>query len=293
MISLEDLDALDLVLWLQRGEGAARRLGCDQSTVSRRASRCLKTLGLQLQRNLNGSDGLRGDPQRMELLQMQREVHQQHRLMQGRGLRIDASLLAAPFVEQPEPQGWILGDLNGLGWQRPLQLLQMSILDAWITAMGHELPNDKDSPFFCMPLLGSPLVLAAEQGHPLLGEKALSPRDLQGFERVAPRVGRYPRTEALLGDWRLHRPALPLECSRERRREPPKLLPLEYGTGFSLEKQTRLSCLDLNLHVMTELTLVIRRDLVEKPAMAQLIEKLQQRSHASALGSQSSLVLTP
>ena len=290
MVLIEELEALDLLVWLGRGAAVAQRLGCDQSTISRRSRQCQQVFNLRLRRQQTGWDVSRNDP----LLQLEREVHQLYRLRQGRQLRLDASLLAAPLLRSGAPQGWIAGDLDRLGWRRPLQLLQERILDAWVTAMGQELRQLEGGPFCTIPLARTPLQLAGQPGHPLLHQGRLQLHDVRHLPRLAPRQGRYPRTESLLGTtWRRDTPAQPMEESQGCRRPPcpggevrgqhlSEALTLHYGTAFSLMNQSALLPLPLELGVTTELTLVVRRDLIEQPAIAMLIADLQHRAVAAA-----------
>lgn len=283
MIGIEELDALDLTIWLGRGSAAASRLGCNQSTISRRSNHCLQVFDLRLHRDVEGWPRVR----QHDLLQLEREVHQLHRLRQGRQLRLDASLLAAPLLRGHVPPGWMAGSLDALGWQRPLRLLEERILDAWITAMGQELGPHASPRMLCVPLLITPLQLACTANHPLLGQGTLQLPDVAGLPRQAPRQGLYPRTEQLLGPWReQHRP-LCLETSPRRRASEldgaaPATL-LQYGTRFSLAHQAQLRPLPLDLGVQAELTLVMRRDVSDQAAMVQLVEALQQRALQAAL----------
>ena len=110
MIGIEELDALDLTIWLGRGSDAASHLGCNQSTISRRSNQCLQVFDLRLHRDAEGWPRIR----QHDLLQLERQVHQLHRLREGRHLRIDASLLAAPLLQGATPHGWIGGSLAEL-----------------------------------------------------------------------------------------------------------------------------------------------------------------------------------
>ena len=282
MIGVEELDALDLTIWLGRGRDAASRLSCNQSTISRRCQQCLDVFCLSLERGADGWPEL--DPS--DLLQLERHVHQLHRLRSGRQLRLDASLLAAPLLQEGVPRGWLAGTLAGLGWKRPMQLLKARILDAWITAMGQELQADLSPWVHCIPLLNTPLQLACNRNHPLLNEAGLQFKDVAHLPRLAPSRGSYPCTERLLGPWRQTTPPLKLEASQRRRwpdAEPCRQQGvLHYGTRFSLAQHPLLKALPLDLSVQTELTLVIRRDISDQPALLALAELLQQRSLRAA-----------
>ena len=77
MVGIDDLAMLDLQLWLRSGEAAASRLHCAQSTISRRNNETLRCFDLRMVRDA-GEWQLRGD---QTLLQMERGVHQLHRML--------------------------------------------------------------------------------------------------------------------------------------------------------------------------------------------------------------------
>lgn len=288
MISVEELDALDLLIWLGRGEDASQRQRCNQSTVSRRCQTVLSTFSLRLHRDADGWPCTR----QHDLLQRERELHQLYRLRSGLPLRVDASLLAAPLLRPGVPEGWWQGALDEVGWQRPLQLLEQRILDAWVTAMGQELPKGDSAWFVAIPLLRTPLQLAARAHDPLLLDTALTTSDLAGIPRLAPRAGSYARTECQLGSWRQQEPLL-LESQARRRnhvRDAGQRL-LQYGTPISLAAQPNWRALALNLGVCTESCLVVRRDLAEEPRLQALLALLRLR--AAEWTAHSSLVDTP
>jgi len=60
MVHPEELAALDLLIWLRNGLAAGRRLGCNQSTISRRVETCRQSFGLRLGR-MGGEWQLCGD----------------------------------------------------------------------------------------------------------------------------------------------------------------------------------------------------------------------------------------
>ena len=53
MVGVEELASLDFVLWRRTGKQAARALGCNQSTISRRLGRCLEVFQLKMRRRRN------------------------------------------------------------------------------------------------------------------------------------------------------------------------------------------------------------------------------------------------
>lgn len=291
MISVDELDALDLLIWLGRGEDAAHRQRCNQSTISRRCQTVLSTFSLRLHKDADGWPCTRHH----ELLQRERELHQLYRLRSGRPLRVDASLLAAPLLRPGVPESWWHGPLDEVGWQRPLQLLEQRILDAWVTGMGQELPNEATAWCAVIPLLRTPLQLAARSEDPLLLEAGLSANDLAGIPRLAPRSGSYARTEQQLGSWRQQQPLL-LESQARRRSKGSEATGegqrlLHYGTPVNLGLQREWRALALNLGVRTESCLVVHRDLEGDGRVQVLLELLRRR--AAHWAAQSNLVDTP
>lgn len=275
MISLEALDALDLLEWLGSGAAAAQRLQCSQSTVSRQAREVLRSLDLVSGRRLQPTELQASSP----LLAMERQLHQLYRLRQGRKLRLDASFLAAPLVRPGGPPGWMRGHLLLLGRARPLRLLQERVLDAWLCGMGDELGDIDRSRFWTLDLLETPLQLLAPRHHPLALAGPLQAADLVGVPRQAPPAGLYPRSEAILQRDLRSQPSLRLRDDHYL--HPPAAQPspltLRYGSCLSLGLQAGLVPLQIRLPVCSRVTLVVLRDLLEQPAMAALIHWLMQR----------------
>lgn len=75
VVSLEDLDCLDLVLWLRTGSDAASRLDVSQPTISRAIRRVSDLLGVSIVK-VAGEWEVRGD---QTLLNLERAVHQRYR----------------------------------------------------------------------------------------------------------------------------------------------------------------------------------------------------------------------
>jgi hypothetical protein len=71
MVQPDDLNALDLLIWLGTETDVARHCRCNQSTISRRVHQALRPFGLNLirrqrERTLN---------QESQLLTLERQVH--------------------------------------------------------------------------------------------------------------------------------------------------------------------------------------------------------------------------
>jgi len=89
MVTEEQLEALDLLIWLGNGKLAGERQYCNPSSVSRRIASCLEILGVSLERR-HGQYLL---SESKDYLLLERELHQLLRLRAGARLR-----LASPRV---------------------------------------------------------------------------------------------------------------------------------------------------------------------------------------------------
>lgn len=165
MVSLECLDAFDHLIWLRTGARAAERLGCNQSTVSRHASRCQQVFDVKLKRE-SAEWIISGD---MELLAAERRLHQRYRWEMQLPLRFETQHWMRDFYADWQLPDWHKGNLNYLEYQRPLYLLKNGIIDAWLCG-APDIPEDPE--LTCMQLFEMPMRLAARHHHPLLQHQA-------------------------------------------------------------------------------------------------------------------------
>ncbi|MFM7314024.1 MAG: hypothetical protein ACKO0M_12805 [Cyanobium sp.] len=142
MISLEKLAALDLCLWLRSGEQAAQRLGITQPNVSRRLRQALACFELRLV-NPEREWQLIGSAADLEILLLERHVHQSARWHGLAPLRIEGTYWSGPLLLTPEPEGWLGGRHDIVGVERPLQWLRDRVIDAWL-AGGPDWPEPDD-----------------------------------------------------------------------------------------------------------------------------------------------------
>ena len=189
MLSLEQLATLDLYLWLEREDEAARRLNLHQTSVSRQLRGALKTLNLKLDRSAPHK-GLLGE---LELLQAERRVHQLARLRGLMPLRLDAAFSSGPWFAPGLPQGWISGNFDLPGKTRPLALLEERVIDAWIGSYQPDMPEPDDPLFFSVDLLHFPVYLTAALDHPLARERQISSGDLARFPQPGSSFGLVPQ----------------------------------------------------------------------------------------------------
>lgn len=118
MVALEQIEALDLLLWLRTGADAACQAICDQSSITRRVSAVLHAIGLQLRRGYELQ--LLGD---LTLIRLPRLVHQQARFLGHRPLRLEATHYIRAQLQNPSIRGWTLGPCHHRGYGTLLGLL--------------------------------------------------------------------------------------------------------------------------------------------------------------------------
>lgn len=127
VVDLDQLESLDLLLWMAGSYRAAQLANSNQSTIIRRAQTVLATFGVTIRREPSGwSD--RGDTR---LLAMEREVHQRFRFL-GRGrLRLHVPLWSLPLALERLPSGWMHNpeDREHV-CENPVALLRERIIDA-------------------------------------------------------------------------------------------------------------------------------------------------------------------
>jgi len=127
LVSLEQLAALDLLLWLTGSQRAALLERTNQSTIVRRAQAAKDCFGVAIRRDAGGWS-LRGDTQ---LLQMERLLHQRARLLGRRPLRLQAPFWTQRGRLRRLPQGWTSNPPSAVAvCENPLELLRARVIDA-------------------------------------------------------------------------------------------------------------------------------------------------------------------
>ena len=201
MVTLECLDALDHLIWLRTGARAAEALGCNQSTISRYATRCQQVFAVKLKRHA-AEWVVTGD---LELLAAERRLHQLYRWEMDLPLRFEAQHWMRDLYATWQPADWRKGNLNYLEYQRPVDLLRDRIIDAWLCG-APDLPDDPD--LTCVPLFEIPMLLAAHQDHPLLRQQSpLTLADVAAYPLLPLPQGAFPVFEARLRELGLGSPA--------------------------------------------------------------------------------------
>ena len=281
MISLEKLAALDLCVWLRSGEEAARRLAITQPNVSRRLRQVLSCFDLRLQ-NPEREWEVTGPPTHLEMLSLERHVHQAARWRGLAPLRIEGTYWSGPLLLSPEPEGWIGGRHDIVGVERPMQWLRQGVIDVWL-AGGPDWPEPDDPDFAVLPLCRMPVHLVVAPGHPLLQrlkpEGSLSWEDVAAFPSLALPPGTYPKVEDSLrglGLW-----SSPSRMSRYRRDlwegKGEQELMVAYATVLSEQIAGALVRLPLTLPLQSGEALVVPRRWSEHPRLLALAALLRRR----------------
>ena len=192
MISVEWLEALDHMIWLRTGQRAADALDCTQPTVSRNSRKCLNTFELRLERS-RSEWTLIGDTQ---LLNLERQVHQQRRWIRNLTLRLEGQHWSLPGRDQLNLPNWQLGTFNQLDYDQPLALLEDGVIDAWICSAS-------DAPLrpglTGLQLTTMPMHLMVPCGHPLAErQEAIAWDDLLPYPVVPLPDGSFPIFEGVL-----------------------------------------------------------------------------------------------
>jgi len=127
MVTQEQLAALDLLIWLKTTEQAAQLAFSNQSTICRRTQSVLRQFGLKLERGPSGRRPA-GD---LELLDLERQVHQQARFRGHHPLRLHVPYWTRREALRDLPEGWCANPLlPDLVCDDPVTLLREHILDA-------------------------------------------------------------------------------------------------------------------------------------------------------------------
>ena len=278
MVDLGSLAALDGLIWLRTGHAVASTFCFSQSFVSRSARKCADVFEVELKK-AESEWCLEGD---LVLLNLERKVHQHVRWQKGLPLRLDAQHWSGPLLCTPPPPGWITGNLNYLEYHRPLHLLELGVIDAWLASYP-DAPCGDDSDIVAIPLSRMPMRLVVNQGHPLqaLGHH-ITFADVAQYPCLPLPNGAFPQFQAALqrcGLWQDSSPAEPLSRRRGWAGQAgvedllvgfatPLALPL-YGESV-VE-------LPLDFPMVVGDVLLIRREFSDTPQAHGLVSQLRQR----------------
>jgi len=186
LVSLDQLEALDYLIWTGSGESAGKQLNRSQPTVSRHASECSRAFGVRLRK----TDKCWDTEGNSYLLDLERSVHQLCRLQGRRKLRIEIN----PWDQELlEPKGSPFTEIGYCGDGRPAQaisLLRRRIIDLYFTQFGRATKDfcSKDGAINVLPLASFQVGFMAHKEHPVHRSHC---HDLDGL-RTYPTV-RWPK----------------------------------------------------------------------------------------------------
>ena len=140
MVTEEQLTALDLTLWLGSTDHAADVDYTSQSTISRRNHKVLKQFGIQLKRS-GSALVMCGD---LQLLNLERQVHQLARLKRRKHLRLQVPYWLQHSGGLVLPEGWTMNASRAdFSCTDPVTLLREHVLDACL-ATPTQMPRERD-----------------------------------------------------------------------------------------------------------------------------------------------------
>lgn len=127
MVTLDQLAALDLLLWLTGSQRAACLERTNQSTIVRRAQAAEACFRVEIRRDSQGW-GVDGDT---ELLALERVLHQRARLLGHRPLRLHSPFWTLRTGLGSLPPGWCANPaIPTAVCENPLELLRQRVIDA-------------------------------------------------------------------------------------------------------------------------------------------------------------------
>lgn len=128
MVTVQELEALELMLWLRNGNLVASLVGVNQSSISRRCHRALARFQARLRREPHCWSVDTSIP---VVLDLERRLHQQLRLHLQQRLRLNVPHWTQPLLRGCSLPGWICNPEDGpLVCDNPLALLRDRVIDA-------------------------------------------------------------------------------------------------------------------------------------------------------------------
>ncbi len=188
LVDVDVLACLDYLVWLRTGAEVSKRLNLSQPTVSRNYGRCCDRFSL-IPRKVDTEYSISGD---LDLLNLERKVHQRHRWNGGRPLRIEGMFWnGRTYLSQPI-DGFTAGNHDFMAVRQPFSLLRDAVVDVWIVPYP-DCPDKDHTEFASFPLCRFPCILVASESHPLfLMQKELTLDDIAAFPSLALPDGAFP-----------------------------------------------------------------------------------------------------
>jgi hypothetical protein len=179
LVSVEQLEALDHLIWIGSGQAAARMLNRSQPTISRQAKDCANIFRVRIKKQerhwiCEGND---------YLLELERSVHQLGRFQGQRPLRAEINPWDRDLLRLTDVPYLKTGYCGEASPARALELLKAKVIDAYITRFGSsalELCRDA-SELELISLATFKVHAMAHQGHGVLTSEVRQLEQLKTF----------------------------------------------------------------------------------------------------------------
>lgn len=266
MISLDGLASLDCLQWLRTGSRAAEMLGTSQSSISREAKKCEAIFDIKITKR-SSEWIIQGETQ---LLDSERQIHQQFRWDSDRPLRLDAQHWLRDSCAPLALDGWLKGNMNYLTYDRPIYLLRQRIIDAWLCCYP-DAPNHSELASF--QLCSMPSYLVVHKSHPLLERgSSLSLDEVRRYPLLGLPEGAFPKFQSMLERLGLSSATKP---PADKSSYPIEDLLIGIASPLTLNLYgPEHTCLPINLPIAVGDALVVHSDYAEHPRTYALIKSL-------------------
>jgi hypothetical protein len=276
MVTVETLEALDLLIWLGNGVEAGELAGCNQSTVSRRIRQAQACFEINLHR-VAGAWQLVGDP---ILIGLERQLHQRNRFLGRQALRLQAPFWSSDALLSDLPRSWVRNPVNTTGSpHHALALLEQRTVDACLATLP-ERPARDDTRFACFDLFHSPIHLVT--GPDASVSRITKPTRAEIGERCHIATFPFnPRPQKLfIRSFFAHhfQPSRTVHTNRRAKRL--KTEPVYFANSLMLlALGARMPLISLDVTVPSHYveSLVVLHENRDEPAVAELVEVLRRR----------------
>lgn len=277
VVTIAQLDCLDLLIWLRLGSEVRKRVGFAPSSISRALQRVSGAFGVSVVKH-DGEWYVLGDD---KLLNMERMVHQKNRWVADLPLRLESQYFSASLLRDFLPRDWIKGNLDYMEVGAPLQHLRNGVIDAWI-GFFPDVPAKNDQDLCCVDLIKLPVHLVVAAKHPLvaLGD-GVTITDVKCHPSLALPDNAFPYFQARmqeLGLWNL-----PMLLKRHNYDKWERQVTESGIIGYATPSMINLfdsSRILLPIHIPLEVgeTLVVRREYATHPRFEGLVSDLKSRA---------------
>jgi len=286
MLEIDHLRIADFYEWLGCQKLAAERLGCNQSTVSRRAREAKRFAAAK------NSDGT------SDFLRMERHLYQRWRFMQEKDLRLHSYLWINHLLREEIPESWTINptDVSETAIS-PIELLDNHVIDAllapWPVVAGLDRRRFALLAVYFMPLvLLAPVqgALACDTGWNEadiamasgLGRLDFVPQaawdcsrhlDQQLFGR--PQLARAGQPRGAMPAWRRQPAEAGYRQAETRQTALPSIQKRYWGTSFTTLIRPDLTIVDYESPIVYGEFLVCLRDWTQHGQMMRLLEVIR------------------